>query len=146
MNNARIVQAMIGLHSARQEPGEAVISYFLRVQRLAATAYPDQPQLQNDITVAILKIGLNNAIKNSVRSCGTVRQALNTALIVEAGLLRRNRRPWPPVINNHLLNYELHGAGLASGASAVRVQVDPIPDSTGPQRRETPPHHFESVE
>ena len=88
MNNARVVQAMIGLHSARKEPCKAVISYFLRVQRLAATAYPDQPQLKNDITIAILKIGLHNQIKNSIRSCGTVRQALNTTLIVEAGLLR----------------------------------------------------------
>ena len=59
MNNARIIQAMTGLHSARQEPGEAVTSLFLRVQRPAATADPDNPKLQNYITVAILKIGLH---------------------------------------------------------------------------------------
>ena len=58
MNKARIIQAMTDLHPAREEPGEAVILYFLRVKRQAATAYPDNPQLQNDITVAILKIGL----------------------------------------------------------------------------------------
>ena len=134
------------MHSARHEPGKAVKSYFLRVQRLAATAYPDQPQLQNDITIAILKNGFHIQIKSSLRSSGTVRQTLNTALITEAGLLRRNRRPQPPVINNRLLNYELQGASLASGTSAVCVQVDLIPSSTGPQWREAPPHHFESVE
>ena len=53
-------------------------------------------QLQNDIIIAILKIGLHIQIKNSIRSCGTVRQALNIALIIEARLLRRNRRPRPP--------------------------------------------------
>ena len=145
MNKARIIQAMAGLHS-RQEPGEAVISYFLRVQRLAATAYPDNPQLQNDITVAILKIVLRTQIKISIRPWGTVRQALNTAFIVESALMRRKRRPWPPIINNRLLSYELHGAGLVSGASAVLVQVDSMPNSTSPKRQETPSYPDEDVD
>ena len=63
MNKARLIQAMTGLRSARQEPGETVISYLLRVQRLAATAYPDNPQLQNDMKVAILKVGLRTQIR-----------------------------------------------------------------------------------
>ena len=65
MNNERIIQAMAGLYSARQEPGEAVISFFLQFQRLAATAYPEHTALQNDITVAILKVGLLNQIETA---------------------------------------------------------------------------------
>ena len=65
---------------------------------------PGQPKATNLYNSSYIEECLHTQIKNSIRPCGTIPQALNTVLIVESALQRRNCRPRPPDINNY--NYQ----------------------------------------